>query len=44
VLRGALVAAGGGRIGWRTDFDEAGTAGTADDYPSAGHAAASDRA
>jgi hypothetical protein len=34
-LRAALVAAGGGRIGWRTNFDVGGTAGTHDDYPTA---------
>lgn len=36
-LRGALTAAAaaGGRLGWRTNFDLAGTAGTPDDYPTA---------
>ena len=34
-LRAVLVAAGGGRIGWRTNFDVGGTAGTHDDYPTA---------
>ncbi len=34
-LHDALAAAAGGRIGWRTNFDLAGTAGTADDYPTA---------
>lgn len=34
-LRAALVAAGGGRIGWRTNFDVGGTAGTHEDYPTA---------
>lgn len=43
VLRGALRAADGGRIGWRTEFDEAGTSGTTDDYPTTGHAAPSSR-
>ena len=37
VLRAALEAAGGGRIGWRTNFDVPGTAERADDYPTAGH-------
>jgi hypothetical protein len=37
VLRAALDAAGGGRIGWRTNFDVPGTAQRADDYPTAGH-------
>jgi hypothetical protein len=37
VLRAALDAAGGGRIGWRTNFDVPGTAERADDYPTAGH-------
>ena len=36
VLRGALVAAGGGRIGWRTNYDVPGTAQPLDDYPTAG--------
>jgi hypothetical protein len=34
-LRAVLVAAGGGRIGWRTNFDVGGTAGTHEDYPTA---------
>jgi hypothetical protein len=34
-LRGALAAADGGRIGWRTNFDVSGTSGTPDDYPTA---------
>jgi hypothetical protein len=38
-LRGALAAAAGGRIGWRTGFDVAGTAGTPDDYPTEAHPA-----
>jgi hypothetical protein len=37
VLRAALEAAGGGRIGWRTNFDVPGAAERADDYPTAGH-------
>jgi hypothetical protein len=37
VLRAALGAAGGGRLGWRTNFDVPGTAERADDYPTAGH-------
>jgi hypothetical protein len=36
-LRAALAAAAGGRIGWRTNFDVAGTTGTPDDYPTAAH-------
>ena len=43
VLRGALQAAGGGRIGWRTEFDESGTTGTTDDYSTEGHAEPSPR-
>jgi hypothetical protein len=38
-LEAALTAAGGGRIGWRTNFDVAGTTGTPDDYPTASHRA-----
>lgn len=34
-LNHALDVAAGGRIGWRTNFDLAGTAGTPDDYPTA---------
>ncbi len=34
-LRSALISAGGGRIGWRTNFDVGGTAGTHEDYPTA---------
>ena len=37
-LRGALDAGVGGRIGWRTNFDLSGTAGTPDDYPTASRA------
>jgi hypothetical protein len=37
VLRAALEAAGGGRIGWRTNFDVPGAAERADDYPTASH-------
>lgn len=44
VLRGALQAADGGRIGWRTEFDESGTAGTPDDYPTADRASPSPQA
>lgn len=36
-LLDALSEAAGGRIGWRTNFDVAGTAGTPEDYPSAAH-------
>jgi hypothetical protein len=36
-LRAALAAAAGGRLGWRTNFDVAGTTGTPDDYPTAAH-------
>ena len=39
VLRAALEAAGGGRIGWRTNFDVPGTGEAADDYPTASHRA-----
>ena len=42
VLRAALAAADGGRIGWRTNFDVPGTGEPADDYPSAGRRAASE--
>jgi hypothetical protein len=38
-LHDALAAAAGGRIGWRTNFDVAGTTGTPDDYPTAAHPA-----
>jgi hypothetical protein len=38
-LQDALAAAAGGRIGWRTNFDVAGTTGTPDDYPTAAHPA-----
>jgi hypothetical protein len=34
-LRGAVGAAAGGRFGWRTAFDQAGTSGTPDDFPTA---------
>lgn len=44
VLRGALQAADGGRIGWRTEFDESGTAGTPDDYSTADRASPSPQA
>jgi hypothetical protein len=36
-LRAALEAAAGGRLGWRTDYDLAGTTGTPDDYPTSAH-------
>ena len=39
VLRAALEAAAGGRIGWRTNFDVPGTATPGDDYPTSGHRA-----
>jgi hypothetical protein len=38
-LREALAAVAGGRIGWRTAFDVAGTAGTPDDHPTSAHPA-----
>ncbi|MBA2280455.1 MAG: hypothetical protein H0W25_04345 [Acidimicrobiia bacterium] len=34
-LRAALEDAVGGRVGWRTRFDAAGTTGTDDDFPTA---------
>ncbi len=42
VLRSALEAADGGRIGWRTNFDVPGTAEHADDYPTASHRVGAD--
>jgi len=37
VLRSALEAADGGRVGWRTNFDVPGTAERADHYPTSSH-------
>jgi hypothetical protein len=40
-LHDAITAVGGGRIGWRTNFDVGGTSGTPDDYPTASRRAGS---
>jgi hypothetical protein len=38
-LRDAIEEAAGGRLGWRTSFDTAGTVGTDDDFPTGTHRA-----
>jgi len=38
VVRGAVTAAAGGRLGWRSDFDASGTVPTDPEHPTASHA------